>query len=498
MRIIRKVDSCRVSTATADELAWLQEYLSIPTVAFAGGRPRPTVRRYFNASRKAFPPGLLRLVQKKALERGFVIDVIDERERPAGDFKIPKFRTLVPAYYQVEAAKKAHAAEVSSVEIGTGGGKSFLATIIFAAWRGRCIYVVSTEQLAEQAASEFERETGERAGRCYGGRLEVGERVVFATFGTLHKRIVKAKPGFRHPDGSPAYVRDDAWIEAHLSDFTWLVVDEVHEVPAATFETVALAIPAFFRTGLSATPFSRGDGKAMSVIATTGPLCYKKTQRELADEGFTAMGTVYMVRYPQSVFIGPWQRAYTYQIVRDEERNALVAAIAAHARKPCLVLFNDVEHGATLLRALRGRGIEAVRIDGRIPVASRRELARKLNDGEIDVILASKVFRTGVNIKALRTVVRAAGRKSEIEVVQGTGRATRMDKDSGKATYDVYDVLDVADDGRSGKGRWMADHAKRRLRTYRKQGYDVRVGDGPRGPWTIHPALDASAKDEEE
>lgn len=483
MRIVRTVHVCRVDNITPGERAWLNEFLSVPTVEFYGGRPSPTVRRYYDDARRTFPPGLLKLVQRESAAEGFVVDVVDERERPPGGFIIPsKFRTKQPHDYQIAAAKKAYAAECSLIEIGTAGGKSFISAIIMASVQFRCIYVVSSEQLAEQAAAEFELEVGERAGRVFSGRIDFGARCVFATFGTLYSKM-KADAGFAR---------------RFLHDFGWLIVDEAHEVPAKTFNKVALAISAFFRTGLSATPLARSDGKAMGVIAATGPLSYRKTLKELADMGHAAMATIRMVRYPQDVFIGLWTKAYTYQVVKDAGRNALVASIAMHAKKPCLVLFNDVEHGAILLRALQARGIKAERADGRATVSARKELARRLDAGDVDVLVASRIFRTGVNVRKLRTVIHASGRKSEKEVVQGMGRGARLALEDSKTLFDIWDILDVSVDGKGGKGRWIADHAKARLRVYRKQGNDVLVADSVRGPWETVPALDPRRKDDDD
>lgn len=514
MRIVRTVEACRVQNARPAELEWLSDFLSVPALDFVGGQPRPTVKRYYHAGRKTFPPGLLRTVQREAASEGFVVDVVDERVRPEGRFEVPEsFLTKVPHYYQTEAAKRAYAAETSVVEIGTGGGKSFVASICFASVPWRCIYVVSTSLLAEQAAAEFELETGESAGRFFDGHAEIGARCVFATFGSLYANMMVIKKGVRLLDGQvvqeagldpkdrkrsrPVYSRQDKWIADNLSGFGWLVVDECHEVPAATFEDVALSIPAFFRTGLSASPFSRGDGKAMSVTATTGTLCYRKTQRQLADEGFTAMGTYRMVRFRQEVFVGKWQDAYTYQVVRDPDRNALVSTIAAIARKPCLVLFNEIEHGGILLRALQARGLKVERVDGRDATNKRRDLAGRLNRKEIDVLVSSKILRTGANMPAIRSMVMAGGRKDEVSSIQGPGRATRLDKASGKTTYDVWAVLDTAADGRKGKGRWVANHAHKRLFHFRRQGFDVLVADDPRGPWETLPALPPDAQEEE-
>lgn len=469
MRISTSIKRCAVKRCSDAELAWLNEYLSIPDVSFVNGRPRTVVRRYFDVASKSFAPGLLKLVRKSAERQGFTVDIVDNRVRPEGKFITPpKFRVKTPHPYQLKAARKAYAAELGMIEIGTAGGKSFIATICFASVPFRCLYVVSAEQLAEQAAEEFELETGELAGRVYSGRFDISHRVVFATFATLWAHMKK----------------DCSFAEKHLSDFQWLIVDEAHEVSATTFNAVAGAVTAFFRTGMSATPLARSDGKQMGVLAATGPLVYRKPLVELAQEGYVALPAIRMVRYVQEAFIGQWQKAYKYQVVRDEGRNALIARIAASCTKPGLVLFNDKDHGGFLLRALTARGIRAERIDGSASVAQRKVAARKLNDGELDILISSRIFRTGVNIKNLGTVINAAGRKSEKEVVQGMGRGARTGDDGSKTTFTLYDVLDTAADERSGKGRWISDHAKMRLKYYLEQGFDVQVSSNPRGPWS--------------
>lgn len=77
------------------------------------------------------------------------------------------------------------------------------------------------------------------------------------------------------------------YISELMQHFTFLLIDEVHHLPADKFKYIALNSPAQHRMGLSATPY-REDGKHLTLFPLMGGVVYYKAPAELAEKGFLA------------------------------------------------------------------------------------------------------------------------------------------------------------------------------------------------------------------
>lgn len=69
--------------------------------------------------------------------------------------------------------------------------------------------------------------------------------------------------------------------------FSFLIVDEVHHLPADKFRTIALGMYAPYRIGLSATVV-REDGRHVDLFPLMGGVIYHKSADELAERGYLA------------------------------------------------------------------------------------------------------------------------------------------------------------------------------------------------------------------
>jgi superfamily II DNA or RNA helicase len=136
-----------------------------------------------------------------------------------------------------------------------------------------------------------------------------------------------------------------------------------------------------------------------------------------------------------------------------------VVAEAIAAEKPCLVLVRERKHECALLRMLRG-AVSAETVDGRASPAQRKAAATRLMRGDTDVLVASGIFDTGVDLPEVRTVIVASAGKSQLAAVQRMGRGTRIAKDK-----DSFVLVDFEDRG----NRRLEAHARMRIAAYRKE-----------------------------
>jgi len=76
-------------------------------------------------------------------------------------------------------------------------------------------------------------------------------------------------------------------IDLFLERFSFLIVDEVHHLPADKFKRIAMTMPAPFRLGLSAT-VEREDGRHEELFPLMGGIVYRTDPGELAEKGYLA------------------------------------------------------------------------------------------------------------------------------------------------------------------------------------------------------------------
>jgi superfamily II DNA or RNA helicase len=77
--------------------------------------------------------------------------------------------------------------------------------------------------------------------------------------------------------------------------YSLLIVDEVHHLPADKFRFIAVHAIALYRMGLSATPY-REDGRHEDLFPLLGGIVYYKTPSELSEQGYLAKYVVYTVK----------------------------------------------------------------------------------------------------------------------------------------------------------------------------------------------------------
>jgi superfamily II DNA or RNA helicase len=249
-----------------------------------------------------------------------------------------------------------------------------------------------------------------------------------------------------------------------------IIVDEAHTLGGRTFQKVALACDnAWYRIGLSGTPFARTDDRAVLVQGALGPVIYKLEAAKLVSHGILAKPTIWMVpcyQARQDHHRNNWKALYDEQIVESLDRNRLLVSETLRAPKPALLFVRALRHGYKLKDLLEDMGVRVHLVTGRDPDELRQRKIAALESGRADVVVATVVLQEGVDIPELRSVIVASGGKSGIAAIQRVGRAMRVA--DGKSECVVIDIFDQGD-------YTLQRHAKARRTAYRKEGYDVQV-----------------------
>jgi len=451
------------------QLAWLGALLSFTDQSKAfqqrGGRavrvevPAVSLLEKDRLTGKhTFPAGLSAHVVSEAKKAGVSVAFADARTRPVEPDLSVETAWLRP--YQREAAETAVAKTKGIIKLPTGTGKTEIAVAISMLLPGARVLMITPEKdLLHNAARRFEKRTGDTAGRIGDGIFRLGDFTA-ATFQTLAAGLRKGDPKLRK----------------YMQTVHAMIIDEVHQLPADSFYSAAQAIPAYWRIGMSGTPLARGDRKGLFSVAACGSIIYQQSPDYFIERGWMSRPKIKLVKCVQGGDAANWQKSHAQFIVKSNQRNKLLTRMVRACAKPALLFVRQKKHGREMLDRLRAAGLRAEFVWGESSMAERDLAIKKLEWGDLDVIVCSKVFVTGTDIPDLAGMVNAMGGKSTIETLQRLGRGTRVTKT--KTEFELWDVLDVAESPVNTSGnRWSHRHSLERKNVYLAQGYEVIIHD---------------------
>lgn len=465
-----------VESDDPDERRWLKDLLTLPGDYWDDGAPTCVYRQ------GRIPSGIAVHVWSEARKIGRPVEVVDARTPPATADATADLSWLRD--YQVPPVERAVKRRRGVLWLPTGAGKTEVAIAITRVLPCRWLFLVHTATLLHQTKERFDRraiESGlmdgedEAAARlgAEGWRAQLwGDghqphelgRFTVAMFQSVHRALDSAA------EDGPQIGR------TLLDQVEGVIVDECHTVAAASHYAVLQSMPnAYFRIGLSGTPFARGDGRSLLVEAAIGPTIHRVRTQTLVDAGVLAKPVIRMVQVHQRVsWEGPithrraagraYRRFYEHTVSGSGMRNAAVVEVVRACAKPALVFVKDLEHGETLRKAIARAGISVEFCRGSDSTSSRQRTLKLLERGEIDVVVTTRIFQEGVDVPDLRSVVHAAGGRSAIQAIQQGGRALRVAE--GKTTCEIWDFDDRGH-------RWLARHTRDRRKAYEAEGFAV-------------------------
>ncbi|WP_053960194.1 DNA repair helicase XPB [Sulfobacillus thermosulfidooxidans] len=222
-----------------------------------------------------------------------------------------------------------------------------------------------------------------------------------------------------------------------LDDHDWglIIYDEVHLLPAPVFRLTA-SLQARRRLGLTAT-LIREDGRADDVFSLIGPKRFDMPWKDLEQQGWIAEASCREIRVcmPES-----WRERYA--MAEDNERARIAASnpakigtihelLADHEGDHILIIGQYLDQ----LEQIR-QEIHAPMITGQTPVAEREKLYQQFRDGDIPVLIVSKVANFAIDLPDANVAIQVSGAfGSRQEEAQRLGRILRPKKDGGPATF---------------------------------------------------------------
>lgn len=341
----------------------------------------------------------------------------------------------------------------------TGSGKSFCIRALFQIYsRARILVTTYSKAVLAEMHHKVTDGTNLDVGLYSSGKSFYGNRGMFVSLGSLH----------------------------HFYNKKWdiLVLDEKHEACTRKRLRQLIGVPTRKAFGLSAQEADRADNADMWAEAIFGPVRTRHSHKAAVRQADVVPVKVRWVdpdvrRFPD--LPSGDVRLERLGIWRNERRNELVAKEAQRCVDlygQTLVYVKTVEHAFALQKfldcpvacgkidnkrekQLRRQGV----IDNSVEIPAvdeRLKLQYAFGAGKVKLVIATSVWKRGVDFPQLAAVVRADASGSKEDAVQVTGRVTR--KFEGKKFGIIVDFEDTFHES-------LKHRAKKRKDIYKREGY---------------------------
>jgi DNA excision repair protein ERCC-3 len=361
--------------------------------------------------------------------------------------------------YQEEAAESFWHGGSGVVVLPCGAGKTIVGAAAMALAQATTLILVTNTVSARQWKDELVRRTSltpEEIGE-YSGSVKEVRPVTIATYQVMTTR---RKGVYSHLELFDA------------RDWGLVIYDEVHLLPAPIFRMTA-DLQARRRIGLTAT-LVREDGREGDVFSLIGPKRYDAPWKDIEAQGWIAPADCVEVRVtlPDAVRLA-------YATAEPDERYRLASCtrekvavtrelVTRHRGQPTLVIGQYLDQLEEL-----GNALDAPVITGATTVRERQRLYEAFRQGEVDLLVVSKVANFSIDLPSAEVAIQVSGSfGSRQEEAQRLGRLLRPGEpgpDGERKVARFYTLVsrDTVD----------AEFAQNRQRFLAEQGYSYRIVD---------------------
>ena len=378
-------------------------------------------QHFFSRAKSTIPTGLLRRAIGIFKENSVPITITNHRVRP--DPLLPiHISGFTPYDFQTEIANEAFYRQRGMIQLGTGGGKGSIIPMLIERVKCPTVVLIHRETIYRQLIDRISSHLGIKVGQCGSGVFEDADICVAMT---------------------PSAVSRGAW----LKKFGCVILDELHHCASRqAYSTLQSCTNAFYRYGLTATPWREDGGEMFLEAAFAGFIC-NMGPSELIRRGRLTRPKIFFLDNPR---ITKWEmlsypNQYSKTVVENKFRNQLIVDAVKYfvgINKTVLIAVTQIKHGKILMDMLKENlpGYRFQFVKGEDNSDTKQEALRKLNNHEIDGAVATTVFGEGVDVPNLGCLINAKGQDSKVDVIQLIGRVLRKTDDKEFAYFiDIFD-----------------------------------------------------------
>ena len=408
-----------------------------------GGFGAPMVTKCCaNAKTNMIYTGVIPYVIKFAKKMNIPYELIDRRVIPQSGDYYELAEGIQLRDYQAKVIANISPRKI--IQAATGAGKTCIMAAIIANYNVRYPVIVAPDvSLANQLSSEISKFLGIEVGLLTGTQKNIKDVMVVTADAALKQKTV-------------------------LDRAEMLLYDECQFLGATTiFNTARVAKNAYYRFGMSATPWRDGNDSILIHAAVNVPDVKSRiSATELIRAGkLTPCDIMFVEQEDACGWAGSYNKTYVSQIVNNESRNNKIMNIvakefdtfkAANRTPSILLLISRCEHGWKLLNMLREKfsnsnfdyeykGITYHLntfefVDGSADIAYRNAVFQATREGKVQILIGSTIADAGLDIPRLESLILCASGRSSTRCFQRIGRVIRLFEGKKRArVYDFYD-----------------------------------------------------------
>jgi len=215
-----------------------------------------------------------------------------------------------------------------------------------------------------------------------------------------------------------------------IKNYSFVIVDECHHIPALTFEKIIKSFQGKFILGLSATP-NRKDGMEPLIYQQLGSIAYEVKSKKSLTNKLKIVETEFRSEVDNfSDLIA--------ELINDNNRNNLIIEeIEKYSKRKILLLTDRIEHIENLELILKLKDIEYISIHGSLKKSEQVVSMEKVSTASL-VLATTSYFGEGIDFPHLDTIIFATPISYYGRLVQYLGRIGR-----GGSNCLAIDILDI-------------------------------------------------------
>lgn len=261
---------------------------------------------------------------------------------------------------------------------------------------------------------------------------------------------------------SVAASKGDSDLHDWLSEVNTVIVDESHATTSNEYKTLLAVTNAYAVYFFSGTALGKDKGKNYAMLGMSGPVMGRITNKQLIDLGRSQKPTVHIHYCDQDILFfednDHGLRTATYskdriRVIREE--------ILSNPKGSVLIYVEKTQQGDWIYDQIIDLPVVVEFTHGSDKNINQKK--QDFTDGKINVLIATGVFSTGINVKIITTCIFCPIVSSNNIVLQVFGRLLRHDGVNDECKF--IDFMDKADGPRK--------HSKARISMYKKEKFDI-------------------------